>query len=423
MRRQPFSMYAATRCFAIALSIAAINLSAEEPAKWRAHDITRPRPAVVTPPAAPGQPPADAIILFAGKNLDHFESLDGTASKWKLADGCMMPTPHSGPHRTKQLFGDIQLHVDWSSPQPAKGKSQGRGNSGIYFMSKYEVQVLDSFENETYADGQAAAMYGQNPPLVNVCRPPGEWQTYDIVFRRPHFNEAGELTSPASMTVFHNGVVVQDNFELWGPTNWLKHDPYQVHDGKLPLMLQDHGNPVRFRNLWVRELPPRPTATALAHAQPQLDIDPATLDRYVGQYDNIRVRRSEEDLQLLLHGRWFDLVPQSTTRFDFLRTHASAEFLLRDESVTGMHLTLMGHSETKSRKDRKMEDRPAKQAANMDAYLGMTEEAAIAKAKAEGRRCRIVKRDDESFPMTRDYRPNRVNLTIKDGVVTVANGG
>lgn len=152
-------------------------------------------------------------------------------------------------------FGDAQLHVEWAAPAPPRGEGQGRGNSGVFLMGRYEVQVLDSHLNVTYPDGQAGAIYGQFPPLVNASRPPGEWHTYDIVFRAPRFDSAGRLASPARMTVLHNGVLVQDNVSLLGPTSHQRRDPYEAHADRLPVSLQDHGDPVRFRNVWIRELP------------------------------------------------------------------------------------------------------------------------------------------------------------------------
>ena len=163
----------------------------------------------------------------------------------------------TGAIRTKKKFGSCQLHVEWASPEEVTGDSQGRGNSGVFLMEFYEVQVLDNYRNITYADGMAAAVYGQYPPLVNACRPPGEWQTYDIVFHRPRFDADGGLLRPAFMTVFHNGILVQDRVELTGPTAWKQRPPYKAHADRLPISLQDHGNPVRFRNIWIRELAER----------------------------------------------------------------------------------------------------------------------------------------------------------------------
>jgi hypothetical protein len=208
-----------------------------------------PEPAVVDP-GPPGGPSADAIVLFDGTNLDAWHGGD----KWKIADG--VATSHGGGITSKQSFGDCQLHVEWASPEKIEGRGQGRGNSGVYLMGKYEVQILDSHQNETYFDGQAGSIYKQHPPLVNASRPPGKWQSFDIVFTAPRFADDGKLKSPAYLTVLHNGVLVQNHFELSGKTAWDEAPKYEAHPDKLPLYLQYHGNPVKFRNIWVRELKP-----------------------------------------------------------------------------------------------------------------------------------------------------------------------
>ena len=191
--------------------------------------------------------PSDAIVLFDGTNLDAFKNGD----KWKIEDGVAIVAGKG--IATKQKFGDCQIHLEFASPAEVKGKGQGRGNSGIYVMGKYEVQILDSFENKTYFDGQCGAIYKQQPPTVNASRGPGEWQTYDIIFTAPRFNEDKTLKSPAYMTVLHNGVVIHNHFELKGGTYWDKPAGYTAHPEKLPFSIQNHGNPVRFRNIWVRE--------------------------------------------------------------------------------------------------------------------------------------------------------------------------
>lgn len=222
------------------------------PDGFRVHDANRPRPTVVDPgPAAstPSKPPADATVLFDGSNLDAWQGNKGEA-RWKLVDGAMEVT-RTGDIRTKQQFGDCQLHIEWMAPPP-KGHSQGRGNSGVFFFGRYEVQVLDSFENPTYADGQAAALYGQKPPLLNVTRPPGQWNVYDIVFIAPRFKQDGTVASPARVTVVHNGVIVQLDEALLGPTAHKSLPKYKTHGPKGPIKLQDHGNPMRFRNIWIR---------------------------------------------------------------------------------------------------------------------------------------------------------------------------
>ncbi len=231
------------------------------PADWDVHDRERPRPMVVSP-ATPsmdnmvGQPPSDAIVLFgdASDGLSGWESFNGDPAPWKVTDGYFEVTPRTGGIRTKQGFGDVQLHVEWSAPSPPDGEDQDRGNSGVFLMDIYEVQVLDSYENDTYPDGQAAALYGQYPPLVNAMSAPGEWNTYDIVFRRPRFDEDGALVSPAYVTVFHNGVLVQNHEKMTGPSGHRSRPPYEAHADRLPISLQDHDHPVRFRNIWVREL-------------------------------------------------------------------------------------------------------------------------------------------------------------------------
>ena len=222
---------------------------------WRVHDPERITPRVVDPGPAPTGPtavPADAIVLFDGTSLDAFRGRDG-AAKWVIADGAMQANL-TGDIETKAEFGDCQLHIEWATPTAAKGSSQARGNSGVFFFGRYEVQVLDSFDNPTYADGQAAAIYGQTPPLVNACRKPGEWQSYDIVFTAPRFGDDGTLQAPARVTMLHNGVLVHLDQEVFGPTAHRAMPSYKAHAEKGPIRLQDHGDPMRFRNFWVRPL-------------------------------------------------------------------------------------------------------------------------------------------------------------------------
>ena len=240
------------------LAVSAGMTMRAEAQQWPVHSMERPKPPVVNPgPAGPPAPvPADAIVLFDGKTLSAWETADSLAlpPRWKVTGGYMEVTAGAGGIRTRRSFGDVQLHVEWASPSPPDGEGQDRGNSGIFLMSRYEVQVLDSYRSDTYADGQAAALYGQYPPLVNASRAPGEWQVYDIVFHRPHFNADGSLASPARATVFHNGILVHDNVALKSATAHAREAAYVAHPDRLPIMLQDHGHPVRFRNIWVREL-------------------------------------------------------------------------------------------------------------------------------------------------------------------------
>ena len=211
---------------------------------------------VVTPgPAVSIAPPSDAIVLFDGSSLAKWTQRDGSPAKWRVADGAFEVVKGTGTLTTRDSFGDAQLHIEWMSPKPAVGTDQDRGNSGVFFGGgRYEVQVLDSYQSVTYADGQAGALYGQHPPLVNASRPPGEWQSYDIVYHRPRFDASGKVLSLARFTVFHNGVLVQDNAELVGPTANMSRPPYEAHPDRLPISLQDHGHPVRFRNVWIRDL-------------------------------------------------------------------------------------------------------------------------------------------------------------------------
>ncbi len=225
--------------------------------KWAIHDETRPMPPVVDPgPAGPPAPvPADAIVLFGGRDLSAWTNAKGRPAAWLVRDGYMEAVKGAGSIQTSRTFGDCQLHVEWATPAPGVGSGQDRGNSGVFLMDLYEVQVLDSYDNKTYADGSAAAIYGQYPPLVNASRKPGEWQTYDIVFHAPRFDDKGALVAPARLTVLHNGVLVQDNEELTGPTANKARPAYKAHANKLPISLQDHAHPVRYRNTWIRELP------------------------------------------------------------------------------------------------------------------------------------------------------------------------
>jgi len=201
----------------------------------------------VVDPGPPTGPPSDAVVLFDGTDMSKWNG----AEEWLVADGVV--TAGAGQISSKEVFGDCQLHVEWATAEKVEGSGQGRSNSGVFLMGRYEVQVLDSYDNETYYDGQCGAIYKQHPPLVNVCRKPGEWQTYDIIWKAPRFQD-GKLVSPACITVLHNGVVIQNHFELEGDTPYDRPPAYQPHEDKGPIALQYHGNPVRFRNIWVREL-------------------------------------------------------------------------------------------------------------------------------------------------------------------------
>ena len=247
-----------------------------------AHDRAQPVPPVVVPGAASTEEqtesaPSDAVVLFDGTDLSAWVAMDGKSTKWRIEDGALECVPQSGYIRTLQSFGDCQLHVEWATPVPADGESQGRGNSGVFFgLDRYEIQVLDNYENTTYADGSAGSVYGQYAPMVNACKAPGDWQSYDIIYTAPRFCESGKLRSPAFMTVFHNGVLIQNHVELSGPTAWINRPEYKPHPVKMPIALQDHGNPVRYRNIWVRELD--------RESNPEYYYTDEHLQQYTGSY-------------------------------------------------------------------------------------------------------------------------------------------
>lgn len=231
----------------------------KDPSPWKQHAMDRPAPPVVTPGPylGPAAPPSDAVVLFDGHSQAEWRPADTTAkgdARWTIENGDLVVNPGTGDIASRRKFGDVQLHIEWSAPNPARGTGQDRGNSGIFLMSTYEIQVLDSYHASTYPDGQAAAIYGEFPPLANAMRPPGEWQVYDIVFHRPHFDATGKVTAPARVTVFHNGIIVQDDVTILGPTTNGHRTAYTAHPDRMPLQLQDHGHRVRYRNIWVREL-------------------------------------------------------------------------------------------------------------------------------------------------------------------------
>jgi hypothetical protein len=224
---------------------------------WRIHDAVRPQPRVVAPGATPGAAPADAVVLFDGTDVSKFTHMrqgQPVPVEWAVRDGYMEVVPRTGAIVTRDRFGDIQLHLEFMSPDPVRGASQDRGNSGVILMGRYEVQILDSYQSVSYADGMAGSIYGEYPPLVNAARKPGEWQTYDIVFEAPRFNATQALIAPAYVTVFWNGVLVQHRRPLMGSTSATRtQHGYTAHDPELPFSLQDHSHPVRFRNIWVRK--------------------------------------------------------------------------------------------------------------------------------------------------------------------------
>jgi hypothetical protein len=218
-------------------------------------EVWKPEAPVVTPGKTAADAPSDAIVLFDGKNLDAWQSEKGGGmAGWTIADDAMTVKPGSGGIKTKQTFGNCQMHIEWRAPEVVKGEGQGRGNSGIFLMGLYELQVLDMYNNKTYSNGQAGSIYKQAIPLANASRKPGEWQTYDILFTAPEFYEDGRLKSAARITVFHNGVLIQNNTTIWGSTQYIGIAKYEKHASALPIKLQDHGDLVSFRNIWIRNL-------------------------------------------------------------------------------------------------------------------------------------------------------------------------
>jgi hypothetical protein len=220
-------------------------------------EFFEPEVKIIQPASQPGMPPSDAIILFDGSGVNkEWEDSKGNPTKWIVQEGALVCVKGSGVVQTKRKFNDFQLHIEWKSPSEVKGDGQGRGNSGVYLQSLYEIQVLDSYDNKTYRQGQAGALYKQYAPLVNASRKPGEWQSYDIIYTAPRFGaDSSTYFTPPRVTVLHNGVLIQNNVSLRGPTLYIGIPEYSIKKhGAMPLVLQDHGNPVAYKNIWIREL-------------------------------------------------------------------------------------------------------------------------------------------------------------------------
>lgn len=329
------------------------QLMAQPDPQWLAHDRLRPQPLVVDPgkPSTQDQvgiPPSDSVVLFNGKDLSSWVSMDGSPTRWIVKDGYMECVRGSGYIRTLQNFGDCQLHVEWCAPVPAEGTGQGRGNSGVFLgRDRYEVQVLDSYGNTTYSDGSASSVYGQYPPTVNASLPPGKWQSYDIIYTAPRFCSEGKLISKARLTVIHNGVLVQNNVELTGPTGWLERAPYTVHPEKQPISLQDHGNPVRYRNIWVRELGKQ--------GKKELTLADKLLKSYTGTYEmnpDFKVDISLENSQLIAKfaGARFVLFAESETRFFAKTTDVQFQFFSNSEGTVDKIVFSVGEGAMNAKK-------------------------------------------------------------------------
>lgn len=237
----------------ISISIFTIQCLGQDEPDPAETEVWEPEPEIVTPGNGTN-PPSDAIVLFDGTDLSQWMDVEGNESRWIVIDNTVTVNPETSSLITRQQFGSCQLHIEFRTPIEIEGNGQGRGNSGIFLQGRYEVQVLDSYENRTYSNGQAGSIYKQHIPLVNASRKPGEWQVFDIVFNAPSFKEDGSLNKPGYATVLHNGVLIQNHVELKGPTAFIGVSEYEAHDPKGPLALQDHDNPVSYRNIWIREL-------------------------------------------------------------------------------------------------------------------------------------------------------------------------
>ncbi len=327
---------------------------------WKIHDMQRPQPKKIDPGMVSckdkaGNAPSDAVVLFDGTDLSQWRSVKGGPAEWPVKDGYFETKQGAGYIRTLQSFGDCQLHLEWAAPTPARGSGQGRGNSGVFLMGKYEVQILDSYGNTTYPDGQAASVYGQFPPQVNASRSPGKWQSYDIIFHAPRFNEKGKLKQPATLTVLHNGVLVQDHVTLKGHTSWISIPEYNPHPAKLPIELQDHGNPVRFRNIWVRELPAN-NEPGISRKYREITLDEVALKNYTGTYktkDGRVTTISIKDNHLiadLFNSAKHELFATSDDTFFGKKLDVEVQFLTNDQGQVNRAKIRLADSERMAKK-------------------------------------------------------------------------
>ena len=324
---------------------------------WRQHDVSRPAPPRVEPAATYAAPPSDATVLIPAAPsgpgaLAAWEAPGGGPAPWRVEGGAVVVEPGSGPIQTTADFGDLQLHVEWRAADEPEKTSQNRSNSGVFLIDgRYEVQILDTYDNATYADGTAGAIYGQFPPLAQALRPSGEWQAYDVFFRGPRFGPGGAVEEPARLTVLVNGVLVQNNEMLPGMTIWLESLPYAPHPRAGRIQLQDHGSPVQFRNLWVRESPDRPAPPAGYAAFDAVDLTADQMDRLVGVYDRENdggqfvIERTATGLGLSMPWRpgVLRMIPTSPTTFELAHTAGRFTFALGpDGAPTGLTFEMGG---------------------------------------------------------------------------------
>ena len=347
-------------CSAPSTPVAPAPAHAPAPPGWRQHDITRPQPPRVEPAdqALPTGAPSDAVVLIGadGTGLGNWETSSGEPAPWRVEDGALEVVPGSGGIQSLESFGDAQVHIEWMPADEPEKMSQDRSNSGLFLVDgRYEIQILDVWNNQTYADGRAGAIYGQFPPLADASRPPTEWQSYDVFFRMPRFSASGELLEEARMTVVHNGVLVQNNEVLPGTTIWLESLPYEPH-GPGRIQLQDHGSPVRFRNLWVRRLPERQAPSAGYGDLEAAPLTDAEINRLVGIYDRedggqFVIERLGDGLGMSMPWRSgvLPLVPLSPTTLQLKNTAGRFEVDLEGERVTGLTFTMGGGTYRASR--------------------------------------------------------------------------
>lgn len=302
--------------------------------RWRACSVDRPEPPRVEV-TEPGSAPSDAVVLFNGEDMSQWRDAKGNPSPWKIVDGALEVVPGKGDIYSQKVFGDIQMHVEWSTPTKITNAFDA-GNSGIKFMGLYEIQIFDSWTTRNMPDSFAGAVYGQHPPLVNACLEPGEWQSFDIIWHRPHFTEDGQVEKPAFVTVLHNGVLVQDHAEVLGKSFWVARPVYEPHAEKLPILLQDHGVAVRYRNIWVREMSEDPPVLPPPLPK-EVSVAPDILDEYAGKYGYERYFKVERNGPRLrvrfgmssdeLPWFWIDVIAVSENHF--VGTDADMEFTFK----------------------------------------------------------------------------------------------